>query len=61
MSKTPNSDCPECGNCLCNEGGGVLNPEDGLYYHAKCLVRKKEREAKASKDPNTAVVTDKKV
>ena len=58
MSK--NDYCPVCGQCLCNEGGGVLNEEDGLYYHAKCLVKKKEKE-QLIKDPTKAVVKDKKI
>lgn len=56
MSK--NDFCPYCGQCLCNENGGTLNPEDGLYYHEKCLKKKKEQ--KLPSDPNQAVITDKK-
>ena len=56
MSK--NDFCPYCGECLCSENGGILNPKDGLYYHKKCLQKKLKQETPS--DPNQAIVTDKK-
>lgn len=57
MSK--NDFCPYCKLCLCNENGGVLNEQDGLYYHKDCLEKKLASQEK-TQDPNMATVTDKK-